>query len=291
MEGIHTLLNNIYVLRKARIDRGFIYFNNERIIDTGTEAEPEYELSELVIDYEYKALAVHGYSVLVNLSKYPFRGLEDKADFSTFNKEELKKIINAALYELLMNGVTLPIIHDQHAELAVKIFREHSLKAIFIVDEGTVPEYSGLYYIYKRGQELVCENKKLGSIKDAACKPDYIRDNCLFLDLTNSYTYNLSLIINKSIKSLNDVYAVLEIFSKPYQVINIDKGYIDRQAKPDIIIYDLREPYLATPRDYLPASILRGYPPSQVFINGDTFFDHGESLVLTKPKIDFILEK
>ncbi|WP_245521918.1 hypothetical protein [Staphylothermus hellenicus] len=281
----------MYILKEKGIDRGFIYFDNDKIIDTGKEADPIYELSELVIDYEYKALAIHGYSVLTSLSEYPYRGLGVKADLSIFTRDELKKIINAALYELIMNGVTFPLIYDEYIDLVIKILKEHNLKAGIIAEEGTVPEYTGLYYIHIRGDNLYYNDEKLGSIKDAICSPEKINSNCLFLDLRNYYTYNLSYIMNILVKSLKNMFSALEIFAKPYKLIRIDKGYIDKQAKPDIVIYDLREPYLVAPRNHVLLSVLRGYVPSQVFINGDTFFDHGESLVLGKTRIDFILEK
>lgn len=291
MGGIHTLLNNVYILKKEGIDKGFIYFDNDKIIDTGKEADPIYELSELVIDYEYKALAIHGYSVLTNLSGYPYRGLGVKTDLSIFTRDELKKIISAALYELVMNGVTFPVIYDQYIDLAIQILKEHSLKAVIIAEEGTVPEYTGLYYVYMRGDNLYYNDEKLGFIRDIICRPEKINNNCLFLDLRDYYTYNVSYVTNILFKLSKNIYTVLDVFTKPYQLIKIDNGYIDKQAKPDIVIYDLREPYLVTPRNYISLSVLRGYVPSQVFISGDIFFDHGESLILAKTRIDFILEK
>jgi hypothetical protein len=295
LQQIHTLLKNTYYRGvKGVKKRGFIYFNSEKIIDVGEEARPEYDFSELVIDYGFKAYAMHGYSVVASLTNYPFRGI-GRIDLTIYSRDELEKIVHAALYELIMNGVSLPatIIRDENeVEAIINVLKRNNIKAIIFAEEGIISKYKGLYSISICGEKLIYEGKIIGDTKKAICKPQTINNECLFLDISDMYTYNLSLIMNFSIYSSDfKQETVIDLLTKPYKVLGIDNGVIEINGRPDIIVYDLREPYNIVPKQHIELVIFRGYPPTQVFIDGDTFFDHGESLVLSKPNIDFILEK
>jgi hypothetical protein len=294
LQQIHTLLKNTYYYGIRGVERGFIYFNNEKIIDVGEEARPEYDFSELVIDYGFKAYILHGYSVIASLINYPFRGI-GRIDPTMYSRSELEKIVHAALYELIMNGVSLPatIIRDENeARAVISVLKRNNIRAVILAEEGTISEYRGIYNIGIREEKLVYEDKILGDTRKAICKPQTVNNECLFLDISNIHTYNLSLIINLLIyKTGLKQETVIDLLTKPYRVLGIDDGVVRVNGRPDIIVYDLREPYNTVPKQYVETVILRGYPPTQVFINGDTFFDHGESLVLSKPNIDFILEK
>ncbi|MCD6300790.1 MAG: hypothetical protein J7L82_01820 [Staphylothermus sp.] len=278
-EGYRTLINNVYILSAGTITKGFIFFDNEKIIDIGPEASPEYELAEYVMDYEYKAVALHGFSVVTRLSNYPFRGTSNY-DLSTYTKNEIKKFIQAGLYELILNGVTLPIVIDDYPELVAEVLRHLDINGV-IVSDTTTKTYPGIKYLFIEENIVKYGKKELGKFNEIFCKLNQINDKCLFLDISDLPTYNISA-ISLLATQLGTRDSFMDLITKPYKVLNLDKGVINKGAKPDIVLYDLRDSLKTIPVENIDSIILRGYPPDQVYLGGDIFFDHGESLVLTK---------
>ena len=285
-KGYRTLINNTYILTGKTVIKGFLFFDNEKIIDIGTEASPEYELAEYVMDYEYKAVALHGFSVATRLSNYPFRGISDY-DLNTFTKEEIKEFIQAGLYELILNGITLPIIIDEYPELVAEVLRHFNINGV-IVSDTTIKTYPGIQYLFVENNIVKYKDEKLGEFNKLFCRVNQVNDECSFLDISDLPTYNLSA-ISLIANQLGREETFMNLITKAYKVLGIDNGVIDKGAKPDIILYDLRDSLKTLPAKSINSIILRGYPPDQVYLGGDIFFDHGESLVFTRTDLSQII--
>jgi len=179
---IHVLLNNIYYRKQHVVEKGYVFFNNEAIIDLGEEPKPEYDLAELLYDYEYRAYVVHGFSVASGLSNYPFRGLEG-FDPASYSDNELEEFIQAGFYELYMNGITLPIIIDARPELVNKVVKENEYKAVIMHERGVLKQYSGIAYIEIDNGILYYMDRRIGLIENIVCRLNEIRDDCHILDI------------------------------------------------------------------------------------------------------------
>ncbi len=285
---VRTLISKIYYRGKELL-RGFILFDEERIIDHGTEPEPEYELSELVINHEYKAYVVHGFSIALDPLKYPFRGFNEEIDLSIYSVDELKQIGLAAFYELYMNGVTLPIVYGEHAEIVNNIAREHNLSLAIIDEDKTLPRYKGVIYLDRRDDKLYLDERELGVYDELICSISRITRNCLAIDVKEFFTLNVSFIASKIYEVTGSLTKTIELLVKPYIMLDLDNGYIDKEAKPDILVYSFRDSRKLVPYNKIEYVVLRGYPPDQVFVNGDMFFDKGEPLVLLPVELNTLL--
>lgn len=286
---VRTLLNELYYLSTS-ISRGYILFNNENIIDHGREAKPEYELSELVINYDYRAIALHGFSLAVNPTHYLFRGLADTGfDHTVLSGREKKLLIQAVLYELYQNGVTLPILYGEYVDVANKFVKENKLSAVLIVEKDTIPRYKGVYYVDAENNKLYYNDELLGEHDRIVCRLTNINNDCFIIDVTTLPTYNVSVIALKIYEHVKEIGDVLRLLTKPYRLLGLDDGVIGLNAKPDLIVYDLRDSRKAIIPTRLNYVILRGYPPDQVFVSGDSFFDHGEPLVIQPVRVDDII--
>jgi len=117
---------------------GYVFINGSRIEDAGEgDPPPEYELVELMYDFEGDALVTHGYSVVVDIVEYVLRGL-DNIDLSIFTREELRKLANVGLVNSYINGVTLPVAITSKPEVVADVARENMMRIALIVDRGTV---------------------------------------------------------------------------------------------------------------------------------------------------------
>ncbi len=284
--GYHTLLNKILYGEKDFL-KGYIFFDNEKIIDIGEEPKPEYELAELIYNYEYKSYILHGYSLTTSLTNYPFRGL-DKYDLSIYSREELKKFVYTGLFELYMNGVTLPIVIDEYPDIVNTVAKENGLEIVIIHEEGTIPHYQGIRYLEIVDNKIKELNKSLKLMK---CRPDALLDNCISISISGLPSYNTSLLINIMYREVGDLNKVLELLYRPYIELGLDKGSLEKNNRPDIIVYDLKTSYKTVPIEYVSNIILRGYAPDQIFVKGDIFFDHGEALSLLPIDISRIVNE
>jgi len=282
--GARVLLNGVRYVSTRGVNKGYVFFNNEEVIDCGEEPKPEYELAELVATYDYSALAVHGYSVAVELTSYIYRGTGG-ADLSTYTRSELKKIAYAALYELYMNGITLPIVVDQYPDIANELAREHQLKLAILHEKGTLQHYPNTLYLEEEDGELYFEDRELGEKNEVFCSLRDISGKCRILYVSGAPTYNVSLMLFLAAGRLGGLPEALRILSEPYRLLGLDNGYISRGSRPDILVYDLRKSVKTPPLSVPEYALLRGYPPDQVFVEGDLFFDKGEPLVLLPTSI------
>lgn len=287
---VRVLLNRVYY-RGNTLSRGFVYFDESGVIDEGEEPEPEYELSELVYNFDYNVYVVHGFSVLVNASKYVFRG--GRGDTSIFSKEDVKKIVYAALFELVLNGVTLPIVMDENPEIVAETARMNGLMVTLLVEKGTCRKQPEVMYIEVDNGVLYIHDEKIGLMNELLCRSDRINDKCVFLDISEESTWNISSIIYHMVKSnstgLNEVLSML---TKPYRTLGLDNGVVEKKCRSDLLIYDLRNSLFTSTLDQLDKVLLRGYPPDYVFIRGDIYFEKNEALIIVPIRIhDIVLNK
>jgi len=287
---VRTLIDKVfYIGRDNSVNKGFILFDNERIIDIGSEPDVEYELSEYVLNYEYKAVAFHGFSALIDPFKYPFRGLaERELDTSIYSERELEVIIQAVIYEMLYNGFTLPALKTSKPEQVIKVATENDLRIIVLTERGVAKQHSRVLLVEIENNTLYYNDEKIGVIEELICS-DNIVDKCLFIDLTRFPSINSSFIIWFLTMRTKSVQEALKLLVKPYIILGVDSGFIDKDSKPDIVIYDLRDSRKTIDLGNLLYVTLRGYPPDSVFAGGDQFFDRGESLYLIQPRIDDVI--
>ncbi len=290
--SIRFLINNVVMFSDEGIKKGFIFISNGKIADLGEEPPPEYELSELVYDYEGKALAIHGFSVLASLTDYPFRGIREP-DLSVYSRQELEKFAQAGIYELLLNGVTFPIIEDKHPEIVVHLLKSLELKGALVVEKGAVKHYPDIIILEKKNDKIYYNDRLLGKYDEIFCDinnvPSQI-DKCMAYSLIGSISYNVSALITQAYRSLGD--KIFHILTNSYRMLGIDKGTITKASKADLLIYSSKDSLKTAPLTLDPLIMsARGYPPDQVIISGDIFFDKYESLVIAKPNIDQIVNR
>jgi len=287
---VRTLIDKIfYIGRGNSVNKGFILFDNERIIDIGSEPDVEYELSEYVLNYEYKAVALHGFSALIDPFKYPFRGLaKSELDTSIYSDRELEAIIHAVIYEMLFNGFTLPALKTDQPEQVIKVTNEIDLRVIVLTERGIAKQHGRILLVEIENNTLYYNDERIGRVEDLICS-EVIVDECLFIDLTRFPSINSSFIIWFLTMRTKSIPDALKLLVKPYIVLGIDNGFIDKDSKPDIVVYDLRDSRKTIDLGSLIYVTLRGYPPDSVFAGGDQFFDKGESLYLIQPRIDNII--
>lgn len=290
--SIRFLINNVIMFSDEGLKKGFIFIYNGKITDLGEEPPPEYELSELVYDYEGRALAVHGFSILASLTDYPFRGIEN-ADLSVYSRQELEKFAQAGIYELLLNGITFPIIEDKYPEIIIRLLKSLKLKGALVVERGTIKYYPDIIILEKENNRVYYNDKLLGIYDDIFCDINSVprkMGECITYSLIGSISYNVSALITQAYRSLGD--RVFRILTNSYRVLGVDKGTITKAAEADLLIYSSKDPVKAVPMNVDPLiMIVRGYPPDQVIIEGDIFFDKYESLVIAKPDIDQIINR
>ncbi|MEM4691227.1 MAG: hypothetical protein QXT88_02620 [Desulfurococcaceae archaeon] len=288
---VKVLLNNVYYLKDA-VYKGFIYFDENSIIEEGSEPDPEYELSELVYEFKENAFILHGFSVIVNPTRYLYRGFNN-LEMSVFDEREIEKLVYSALYELIINGVTLPIIIDEKPEVVSKILFENGIKGVLIVDRGTSRRIGDNIYLEIDETSIYHEDSRIGYVHDLICRVDNFKSNCVFLDIREEGTWNLSSIIYYIVRSKGvDVENVIRVLTNPYRLLKIDSGKIEKGSKPDLLIYDLKNSFLTTPINMLKYVVLRGYTPDYVFLRGDALVEKREPLELTPlDLLDIVLKR
>ena len=272
--GIRVLLKNILVPGENEFKNMYIYIDNDKIADLGEELPVEYEFAELVLDYNSEYIAFPGFSVLVSLTdRYPGIYETDSID--------KKELVKAALYELVMNGVTLPVIVDKDTSIVKHVLKEVEFPAILI--EDYVKEDQNNVYLsgIRKDDGILIGDTLFGWTE--ICRPNHIRDNCRLLDLRGLHTYNVSALLNMSSK--NSMDAVSDVLWRPYKALGLGDKKLAKGSRADIVLYKISEPpKLVTPRNYM--DLLRsGYSPDTVIVAGELFIDKNEPLILQAPRI------
>jgi hypothetical protein len=290
--GSRSLLNNVWYFSKSGFKKGFVFLYGSRVMDDGEEPLPEYELSELVMDFEGKALIIHGYSLLVDVVEYVFRGFQSRVDLSVLTRNEIKKLAEVGLVNAYISGVTLPIAYTRHIEALVDAARENSMRVGVLADRGTVTSNPFLLVFEIDNGRVYFEDKVLGSVDNVICTPQRAMSNCIFID-ARGYGNTLTAIEEtfRSIRAVRDAY---EVLTKPYKITGLDEGYVEKGCVSDIIVYDLRNPLrtsLHEREEHLYTIIARSQQPDIVFIGGDIFYEFGENLAIPITRVDNVLVK
>ncbi len=287
-----TLLKNTWFLSSSGFKYGYVFINGSRIEDAGEgDPPPEYELVELMYDFEGDALVTHGYSVVVDIVEYVLRGL-DNIDLSIFTREELRKLANVGLVNSYINGVTLPVAITSKPEVVADVARENMMRIALIVDRGTVSRNPFLLLLEVDNGKVYFEDRVIGEYNTVICKPKTITSECRILD-TRQYG-NTTTAIEEAFMTIGDAHKAIELLTNTYRLTGVDSGYIEKNSASDLIIHDMKNPLKTLPlvkTANMEKLVMRAQQPDIVFIGGDIFYDHGENLAIPVVKIHEIIKK
>ncbi|MEZ0394320.1 MAG: hypothetical protein ABWK00_04680 [Desulfurococcaceae archaeon] len=291
-DAVRTLLKNVVYLADDGPRSGFVFFDATGVRDVGTEYEPEYELAELVYDFGGGGVVVHGFSALVDIAEFVFRGFND-VDFSVFDRSELKMFAEVGLASAISSGITLPVVMTGLEDVVREVARQQGLKMIFISETMTEDEVPGSIVVNLIGETMFHDGKALGSVRDLICSPHNLSGKCLFLDLRGPLGPRGRLhAFAETGLGFTELYAELV---KPYRYFSVDGGHVNKGSRSDLLLYDLRDPFKAAPLralDDVLRALSRWPAPDLVFVGGDIFYEKGEHLaVIPSPKIHSILNK
>jgi len=279
-------------MSKSGFKRGFVFLYGSRVVDVGEEALPEYELSELVIDFESKALILHGYSILLDIVDYVFRGIRGNLDLSTLTREETKKLAEIGLVNAYISGVTLPVAFTEYTTALADAARENGVRAGVLVERGTLSTNPFLVVFEIENGKLYFQDKVLGDLNEVLCTPQRVKNTCVVVD-ARGYGNTLTA-VEEVYRSTPSVIEAYEVLTKPYRVAGIDDGYVEKGSASDLIVYDLRNPLKTSPYskvEYFYTVIARSQQPDIVFVSGDVFYEFGENLAIPVSRVDNILVK
>lgn len=289
--AVKILLKNTWFLSSDGFKQGYVFIEGSRISETGEgETPPEYELAELVYDFERESLVVHGYSVLVDIVEYVFRGIPG-IDLSVFTIDELKKLANVGIVNSYVNGVTLPVAITSYPEVIARVARENMMRIVLITQRGTVSKSPYVLLLEVDNNRVYYEDKAIGYYEDFTCTPSKINEKCKIID-TRGYG-NLLTAIEEVFRSIGPEKAIT-LLTNPYRLVGIDSGYVEKNSTSDLVIHDTRNPLKTMPlwsSENLYRLLARSQQPDIVFINGDVFYEHGENLAIPVVKIHEVIKK
>ena len=287
-----TLLRNVWYLSSTGFKQGYVFINASRVEDAGEgDPPPEYELAELLYDFEGEAVVHHGYSVIADIVEYVFRGL-DQPDLSIFTREELRKLASVGLVSSYMSGVTLPIAVTKYPEIIVDIARENMMRIGLVVERGTIPRSPYILPLEVDNGKVYYEDKVIGEYKWFSCPPTRVDSKCIVVD-ARGYGNALTA-IEEVFMNMQSYEESIRILTNIYRVVGIDSGYVEKGATSDLVVHDTKNPLKAIPLTSslnLYKLIARSQQPDIVFIGGDVFFEKGENLAIPLVKINEILRK
>lgn len=289
-ESVRVLFSNLWFPVKTGVVKGCIFIEKGRIGFIGEHPEPEHELSELQYDFQGYAMALHGFSTVVDVVEYPLRRLR-VGDLSVLSRDELKTVAEVGLINAVSNGITMPIIHSDHSEAAVEAARELGVPLI-VIHGGEARVHGGIHSFTLRNGRLYVDDKPLGPLDDVLCSPLSTRSTCRIMDLRSAGSTPQPLAILHSAGV--DAVRLYRILTEPYRLIGAGEGYVDRGETADLQVVDLRNP--------VKASIIRGEEdfwstasrftsPDLVLIHGEVVYEKGEYLIKPLRSITGILGK
>jgi len=288
-----SLLKNVWFLASNGFKYGYVFTYGPRVEDAGEgEPKPEYELAELVYDFEGDAVVVHGYSLLVDLVEYVVRGVND-IDLSVFTKEELKKLTKVGVVNAYTSGVTLPVTFTEYPEVVADVAREDNIRIGIVAERGVVSSKSPFILLFEldRGY-LYRDDEKLGEYTSLSCKPFSPKETCILVD-ARGYG-NVVTAIEEVYRSTGCPELSYRILTGVYRAGGIDRGFVEENASSDILVYDLRNPLRAIPIKSVKHAytlLSRSQQPDIVFIGGDVFYEFGENLAIPVTRVNNILKK
>lgn len=287
-----SLFKNVWFLTSSGFKYGYVFLYGSRVEDAAEgEPAPEYELAELLYDFEGNAIVAHGYSVLVDLVEYVFRGMQN-IDLSIFTREELRKLTKIGVVNAYINGVTLPFARTKHPEVVIDIARENSMRIGVIAERGVVSKNPFTVILEVDGDRVYYDDKKIGIYDSVICKPIRVSEKCVLID---SIGYgNLTTAIELVYRETGSPDFSFRILTNMYRISDIDNGYVEKGAASDLIIYDLKNPLKAIPISSAQSAyslLTRSMQPDIVFIGGDVFYEFGENLAIPIVKVNELLKK
>lgn len=285
-----SLLKNAWFLSKEGFKRGYIFIRGSRVEDAGEQPEPEYELSELVYDFEDSAIIVHGYSLLVDVVEYVIRRISD-VDLSIFTKDEKKKLAEVGLVNAYINGITLPVTETSYPEVVLDVARENGMRVGIIAERGTVPRSPFALLLEVDNGWIYFEDSRIGR-SSSICTPGSYKSDCLLVD-ARGYG-NITTAIEETYRSNPNALASYKLLTGVYNLCGIDTGFIERGSASDILIYDLKNPLKAAPirtEQHMFVVLARSQQPDIVIIGGDIFYEHGENLAIPVVKVNEMIQK
>ncbi len=268
---VTVLFKNIYYFRENGLEKGYIFIEKGRIKEVGKKPSYEHELSNLVYDFEYNAVAYHGFSYIFDPRNYPCRGFTDICRYIG-GENELKNYIIASVNEMMQFGMTLPILHYSSSN-DLQLIREikNTLKIEIAVFNGDTIELLNANTL----KQVILGKKDL-------CNEDVIDDKCTIL--YSKYTLAPHTILHR-IMNKADLGRAYKLLTSGYRVLNISNGYIDTGVKADIIIYlleDFKKPlYMKEPLSL----ITRGYRPDLVVVDGEILFEKGYNYLINEREL------
>lgn len=276
------LFNNLHYYGDSGVKKGFLYVEEHLVKDAGEESPPEYELSDVVYDFNNRAYAVHGFSMVLNGVEHPFSGVSNP-DLSVYSESELERIALYVITTYYSLGVTLPIIKTQYPDVVNKAAKEHGLQLVLVHERGVVSHYSGLFYIESDSGKLYYQDSFIGFENEAFCLPGKYDRDCLGIDARGVDLPHPSVITALGHIGFEQT---LEALSKPYKSLGLDNGYLGKGSRSDILVYDLRSPLKQQPLipEVLFRTPFKSLQPDLVLIKGDFAFEYGEILATTLPR-------
>ncbi len=276
------LLKNLHYYSDGMVRKGFIYVEDHLVRDIGEEAPPEYELSDVVYDFNNQAYAVHGFSMVLNGVEQPFSGVAHP-DLSVYTEEELEKIALNVITLYYSLGVTLPVIETEYPGVVNKAAKEHGLQLVLVHDRGVVPHYTNMLYIERDGGKLYYQDSFTGFEDRVFCTPEKYGEDCIAIDARRVDLPHPSVI---SALSRVDLDRILEALSKPYKSLGLDSGCLGKGSRSDILVYDLRSPLKQQPLipEVLFRTPFKNLQPDLVLVKGDFALEYGEVLTVSLSK-------
>lgn len=290
--AVRCLIKNTWYISSTGFGQGYVYLYGSRVEDVGEgEPPPEYELAELLYDFEGDALVAHGYSLLVDIVEFPVRGLEG-FDLSVFTREELKKLARIGVVNAYINGVTLPVAITSHPEVIADVARESGMRIGIVAARGTAPRLALTPLLEVEDGWLYYEDRRIGRVESSICSPGNVAGDCLLVD-ARGYGNTLTAVeeVYRGAQSPEQAYRTLTNF---YRITGVDSGYVDKNSASDLVVYDLKNPLKSIPVTS-PASLYsllrRAQQPDIVFVGGDVFFERGENLAIPLTKVNDLLKQ
>lgn len=288
-----SLIKNAWFLTENGFRHGYVFMCGSRIEDADEgEPAPEYELAELVYDFEGNAVVIHGYGLMVDLVEYVVRNISD-VDLFVFTKDELKKLASVGVVNAYTSGVTLPVTRTNYPEVVVDVARENNIRIGIVAERGTVSCRNPFTLLFEvDGGWMYHDDRKIGEYDRLVCRPTNPHANCAIVD-ARGYG-NIVTAIEEVYRETRCPEVSYRILTGPYRVSGIDSGFVEKRASSDIIVYDLKNPLKAIPirsAKHAYTLLSRSQQPDIVFVGGDVFYEHGENLAIPVVKINELLKK
>ncbi|RLG84353.1 MAG: hypothetical protein DRO40_01565 [Thermoprotei archaeon] len=288
-KGVRILFDKVIFLARKGFVKGYVFIEGDTVKNVGEETPLSYSFSELVYDFEYKAVITHGYSIAIAPSYYPFRGFKSLShfDLTVFSRDEIKEFIKASFYELYLNGVTLPLIYnDPETDLVIDVARIINIPIAIIGETDHLENYINIIdnktiYGIAIGDKI--EDAVSVSRQDV-CTIENLSHDCRILYLDK--IFNLHATLYAITSKLGSLHRVVKLLTEPYRILNIDNGFVDKGSRADIVLYNAGKIPKAPIIDTSPEIVIaRSYHPDIVLVNGDVAIEYGESYILNPEEI------